>query len=161
MKFLEWLIGAALLAATVGACSKDPVAPLHISVLYANRSTHVNTGAPGIAVLTWLSPETVGARQHQGAPGGGNDWYGPGFRTDTVGPNEVKCVSFEAPSGQVAVQYRVTLPGAILIGYPGTSSTISSPGQITWHSESSWGFTGDFVAPAGSLDSFGNVVEGC
>jgi hypothetical protein len=156
------VVCAVSLVATLVACSKDLVAPRQVSVLYANHTTHINPAdGPGTAVITWLSPETVGEQQHQGAPGGGNDWYGPGFRTDTVGPNQEICVHFEAPGNQIAVEYRISLPGATLIGYPGTASTSAGPGVIAWHFDPSWGFNGERVRPAGSSDDYGGIVQGC
>jgi hypothetical protein len=130
--------------------------PKQVSVLYSNLSTHINTGAPGTAIVTWLSPGTVGEQQHQGAPGGGGNWYGPGFRTDTVLPNQVTCEQFEAPDDRIAVEYRISYPGGVTgIGWASGSSE-----TITWHLESSWGFAGDRVGPAGS-DGFGEVLQGC
>ena len=150
------LMCAATLAATLVACSKDSLAPRQVSVLYSNLSNHINTGAPGTAVITWLTPGTVGQHHTDVTPGGAFTWYGPGFRTDIVLPNEVTCEHFEAPDDRIAVEYTISYPG----GVTGTGWATSSGGAITWHSESSWGFAGDRVGPAGS-DGFGGVVQGC
>ena len=152
---LRILYGATL-AATLAACSKDSLAPLQLSVFYTNLSTHFNNREPGTAIITWLSPETAVLQHTEVVPSGGVfGWWGPGFRTDTVLPNQVRCEHFEAPSDRLAVQYRLSFPGGQGVGYGGR------PDSMFWHSESSWGFTGDAVGPAGSASGFGGVIEGC
>jgi hypothetical protein len=153
---MNHLICAATLAATLVACSKDSVAPKSVSVFYTNLSNHVDTREPGTAIITWLSPGTVGQHHTEATPGGAFTWYAPGFRTDTVGPNEVMCEHFEAPDDRITVEYKIAYPsGAMGTGYAGPAGS-----TVTWHLESSWGFTGDQVGPAGS-DGFGEVVQGC
>jgi hypothetical protein len=153
---IRLLLSAATLAAILVACSKDPLAPTRVSVFYANRSTHFQTGEPGTAIITWLSPGTVSEQRTETTPSGAFTWYGPGFRTDTVLPNQVTCQYFEAPGDQIAVQIRMSLPGGTGVGYASRAG-----GAITWHSETSWGFTGDRVGPAGGSDGYGGVVQGC
>jgi hypothetical protein len=148
---------AATLAATLIACSMDALAPEQISVFYSNQSTHINTGAPGTMVVTWLTPGTARQQQTNATPNGAFTWYTPGFRTDTVLPNQVTCVRFEAPDDKIAVEYRITYPGGVTgIGWASRSGV-----PITWHLESSWGFTGDGVGVAGSAGPFGEIVQGC
>jgi hypothetical protein len=144
-------------AASLVACSKDSLAPTQISVFYSNLSTHINTGAPGTMIVTWLTPGTARLEHTDATPGGAFSWYGPGFRTDTVLPGQVTCEHFEAPDDQIAVELTSSLPG----GVTWTHWASRSGEGVTWHSESSWGSTGDAAGPAGSSDSFGGVVQGC
>jgi hypothetical protein len=148
---------APMLAATLVACSKDSLAPKQISILYSNQSTHIGAGAPGTMVVTWLTPGTARQQQMMATPGGVFTWYSPGFRTDSVLPNQVTCTHFEAPDDQIAVEYRISYPGGVTgIGWASRSGE-----AITWHSESSWGSTGDGVGTVGSAGPFGDTVQGC
>lgn len=147
---------AATLAATLVACSKTPLAPQQVTAFYTNQSSHFNTKAPGTAIITWLSPGTIRDQHTQTTPGGAFTWYGPGFRTDTVRPNQVVCEHFEAPDNQIAVEYTIVYPGGVGIGYASRSGE-----PITWRADVSWGFTGDAVGPAGSSDGFSGIVQGC
>ena len=150
-------LAVATLAATLVACSKDALAPKQISVFYSNQSTHINTGAPGTMIVTWLTPGTARQKQTNATPGGVFSWYSPGFRTDTVLPNQVRCEQFVAPDDQLAVEYRISYPGGVIgIGWASRSGD-----PITWHSESSWGSTGDGVGLAGSAGPFGEIIQGC
>jgi len=154
---LSHLIFAVTLATSVVACSKDSLAPKQISVFYANQSTHINTGAPGTMIVTWLTPGTARVQHTNATPGGAFTWYDPGFRTDTVLPNQMTCEHFLAPDDRIAVEFKTSYPGGVT-GY-GWASRSGEP--ITWHSESSWGSTGDGAGPAGSSDVFGEIVQGC
>ena len=154
---MRFLPAAATLAVWLGACSKDPLAPKQISVFYSNQSTHIDGGAPGTMVVTWLTPGTARQQQLIATPGGVFTWYSPGFRTDTVLPNQVTCMHFEAPDDRLAVEYRIAYPG----GVTGIGWASRSGDAITWHSESSWGSTGDGVGTAGSAGPFGEIVQGC
>ena len=150
-------LAVATLAVTLVACTKDALAPRQVSVLYTNQSTHINAHEPGTAIITWLTPGTARQQQTNATPGGAFTWYGPGFRTETLLPDQVTCAHFEAPDDRIAVQYRISYPGGVTgIGWASRSGV-----PITWHLESSWGFTGDGVGPAGSAGPFGEIVQGC
>ena len=156
-RMIRFSLSAATLATTLVGCSKDSLAPKQIFVFYANQSTHINTGAPGTMIVTWLTPGTASVRHTNTTPGGAFTWYDPGFRTDTVLPNQVTCEHFVAPDDRIAVEYRISYPGGVTgIGWASRSGE-----AIAWHSESAWGFTGDHAGPAGSADGFGGVVLGC
>jgi hypothetical protein len=150
------------------ACSKYSLAPREVTVFYSNRSSHFGTGdpptfEPGTAIVTWLSPRSSRLEHTDALPCALNSgciygWYGPGFRVDTIRPGQEFCEHFEAQGDQIAVEFQTSYPGGLKgIHYPGSSDG----GGITWHSESSWGFSGDAMGPAGSSDGFGGVVAGC
>jgi hypothetical protein len=129
------------------ACSKYALAPQPISVLYSNPTN-------ATFAITWLSPGSASQRFSLGySPGGTSSvFYGSGFRTDTVRPNQVTCEHFEMRGDQLAVEWSYRLPGNPQwqrVGMPDEA--------LTWHSETSWGFDGHVVAPVGQ----GGVVGGC
>jgi hypothetical protein len=141
------------------ACSSSPVAPdpsgLKMSVLYSNKSSNVCgyaspdtncTPEPGTAVITWLSPGTVSQVNPGNTRDGVLNLYGPGFRTDKVLPGESTCAHFTAPSDSVVEEMTETFIGATGVQGPGT--------PITWHSDSTWVFNGETLAPVG-------VIAGC
>lgn len=151
--------------------------PHNMSVLYSNQSsdvhtswservggvlyTHETNGEPGTAVITWLSPGTANTVDSRLIiPGCGGHWwpcafYRPGFRTDTVQPYQQTCVHFVAPSGQVAFEFSLSVAtGGGVLAPPRTVPS----GGIAWSSDSSWGFDGKAIKPAGTVDSsFDNV----
>jgi hypothetical protein len=155
------MFAVASLAASVGVCSRYALAPdLQVSVLYANKSSHVGTGQPGTAIITWLTPGTATQVQPLAVPCPPNGncqftWYRPGFRTDTVYPHESTCVHFTAPSDKVAAEFTETWGGTSGVSVAGNPN-------ITWHTESAWGFDGTNVLPVGdSLDLGRGVMPGC
>ncbi len=81
------------------ACSGDPGDPgdPQISVFYANVRSHEGIEAPaGTAIVTWLSPGTVGEVDSTGWPSGGLVvGYLPGFLTviPSIPGNRAACAS--------------------------------------------------------------------
>jgi hypothetical protein len=149
--------------------------PHNMSVLYSNQSSdHLTNGEPRTAVITWLSPGTVHPGWEipgQGCPPPGgrgcSAFYRPGFRRDIVQPYQRACVHFVAPSGQVAVEFAADLAGG---GGMSAPPAWRPNGGIAWSSDSSWGFDGSEVKPAGTVDSsfdrvdkvwVHKVVKGC
>jgi hypothetical protein len=156
------MFAVASLAATVAVCSRYALAPdLQLSVLYANKSSHIGTGAPGTAIITWLTPETVTQSQRLVTPCPSNEncqftWYRPGFRTDTVRPYESTCVHFSLPSEKVAAEFTETWSDGV------SGFSVAGNPDITWHTQSAWGFDGNTVMPAGSAAEFGQgTIQGC
>ncbi len=147
------LLLVAALAAMV-SCSNVAGDPHRLSVLYSNRSS-----PSGTAVITWLTPATATTVEMVYPPCPSQvdcsyAWYGPGFRADTVYPNQQTCVHFVAPSAQVAVEARITWQGSredVPAGHP----------TATWSSASAWGFDGTAILPAGSSYDGGKVMQGC
>jgi len=146
--------------ALVVACSTIEGDPRNVSVLYSNHYPNTPPG-PATAVITWLSPGTatgVESFMHP-CPKSATcsfQWYKPGFRTDTVRPNEERCVHFMAPSEDVAVEVRWTWPdgagGMKLAGDP----------TPTWSTDSAWGFDGQDIEPAGTTaNNPVRIVQGC
>lgn len=149
-----------LLTAWLGAtwaCSGDPSDPgdPQISVFYANVRSHEGNEAPGTAIVTWLSPGTVGEVDSTGWPSGGLVvGYLPGFHSDTVHPGEQSCVRFDAPSDSIAVEMTETFAdGTTKIGTAGYPN-------IVWSTATAWGFNGDQILPAGDGGYYG-VSPGC
>jgi hypothetical protein len=152
----------ASLVATVAVCARSALATdLQLSVLYSNESSHIGTGQPSTAVIAWLTPETVTESQRLETPCPSNancqfTWYRPGFRTDTVYPNERTCVHFTVPSDRVAAEFTETWSGGI------SGFSVAGNPDITWHTESTWGVDGNSVLPAGTAAEFGQgTIQGC
>jgi hypothetical protein len=99
------MVAVASLAATVAVCARSAAAPdLQLSVLYSNKSSHVGTGQPGTAIITWLTPETATQPEllPTPCPSSGNCQF-------TVYPSEHACVHFTVPSGRFAAEFTETL----------------------------------------------------
>lgn len=127
----------------------------NMSVLYSNEN---GSSGPGTATIVWLTPATAIELDTIPFPTGGTNtylWFLPGFRTDTVYAYQRMCVRFVAPTDSVGTEYVIAWP-------PG--GPWMEMGRFTtspWSSDSTWGFDGTFLLPAGTSYNSGAIMQGC
>ena len=146
------------------ACSGvDSTDPKVVSVYYSNMGSI--PGPPGTVMITWLTPGSAMNPRESFLPCALTSgscavtWYDAGFRTDTLVPYEQRCVHFVAPGSEVAGEFVALLPGGV------TEQQFGGHPYVSWSSDSSWGFDGRVLQPAGTFDStYGSGpqgVQGC